>query len=210
MRRCSRRSRSAVGARSTGPRLQSRLSRRRPRGRLDLAAPPPEPAGRVTALAARAFEGHVECRSTAIGNAALSSLEDTRIGIIGLGYVGLPLAVEFGKRYPTVGFDIKTGRIAELKSGKDSTLETTSEELSSAKHLVFTTDKADLARCNTFIVTVPTPVGKNNRPLLTPLKAASETVGSVLKEGDVVVYESTVYPGCTEEFCVPILEEHSG
>ena len=140
----------------------------------------------------------------------MRSLADTRIGIIGLGYVGLPLAVEFGKRYPTVGFDIKPGRVAELKSGKDSTLETTSEELAAAKHLTFTTDKNELAACNTFIVTVPTPVGKNNRPLLSPLKGASETVGSVLKEGDVVVYESTVYPGCTEEYCVPILEGRSG
>ena len=141
---------------------------------------------------------------------ALRSVQDTRIGIIGLGYVGLPLAVEFGKRYPTTGFDIKAARIAELKSGKDSTLETTTEELASAKRLTFTTDKNELAKCNTFIVTVPTPVGKNNRPLLAPLKGASETVGSVLKKGDVVVYESTVYPGCTEEYCVPILEERSG
>ena len=143
-------------------------------------------------------------------NGPLRTLKDTRIGIIGLGYVGLPLAVEFGKRYPTVGFDIKAGRIAELESGKDSTLETTSEELASAKHLTFTTDKSALANCNAFIVTVPTPVGKNNRPLLAPLKGASETVGSVLKKGDVVVYESTVYPGCTEEYCVPILEGRSG
>jgi UDP-N-acetyl-D-glucosamine/UDP-N-acetyl-D-galactosamine dehydrogenase len=140
----------------------------------------------------------------------LRSLADTRIGIIGLGYVGLPLAVEFGKRYPTVGFDIKAGRIAELKSGKDSTLETTSEELASARRLTFTTDKSQLATCNTFIVTVPTPVGRNNRPVFTPLEGASETIGSVLKKGDVVVYESTVYPGCTEEYCVPILEERSG
>jgi UDP-N-acetyl-D-glucosamine/UDP-N-acetyl-D-galactosamine dehydrogenase len=139
----------------------------------------------------------------------LRTIKDTRIGIIGLGYVGLPLAVEFGKHYPTVGFDIKADRIAELKSGKDSTLETTSEELASAKHLTFTTDKSELAKCNTFIITVPTPVGKNNRPLLTPLKGASETVGSVLKKDDVVVYESTVYPGCTEEYCVPILEARS-
>jgi UDP-N-acetyl-D-galactosamine dehydrogenase len=143
-------------------------------------------------------------------NGPLRTLKDTRIGIIGLGYVGLPLAVEFGKRYPTVGFDIKAGRIAELESGKDATLETTSEELASAKHLTFTTDKSALANCNAFIVTVPTPVGKNNRPLLAPLKGASETVGSVLKKGDVVVYESTVYPGCTEEYCVPILEGRSG
>src|SRR6478752_295770 len=143
-------------------------------------------------------------------NGPLRTLKDTRIGIIGLGYVGLPLAVEFGKRYPTVGFDIKAGRIAELESGKDSTLETTSEELASAEHLTFTTDKSELAKCNTLIVTVPTPVGKNNRPVLTPLKGASETVGGVLKKGDVVVYESTVYPGCTEEYCVPILEARSG
>jgi UDP-N-acetyl-D-galactosamine dehydrogenase len=137
-------------------------------------------------------------------------LDDTRIGIIGLGYVGLPLAVEFGKRYPTVGFDIKEGRVAELAAGKDSTLETNSEELRAAKKLKFSTQKSALADCNTYIVTVPTPVGKNNRPLLNPLKGASETVGSVLKKGDVVVYESTVYPGCTEEYCVPILEERSG
>jgi UDP-N-acetyl-D-galactosamine dehydrogenase len=140
----------------------------------------------------------------------LRSLKDTKIGIIGLGYVVLPLAVEFGKQYSTVGFDIKTGRIAELKAGKDTTLETTGEELASARNLTFTSDKSELGKCNTFIVTVPTPVGKNNRPVLTPLKGASETVGSVLKKGDVVVYESTVYPGCTEEYCIPILEETSG
>jgi len=140
----------------------------------------------------------------------LNSLENARIGIIGLGYVGLPLAVEFGKRYPTIGFDIKAPRIAELRAGKDSTLETTSEELAEAKKLSFTADKSELETCNTYIVTVPTPVGKNHRPVLTPLKGASETVGSVLKRGDVVVYESTVYPGCTEEYCIPILEETSG
>jgi UDP-N-acetyl-D-glucosamine/UDP-N-acetyl-D-galactosamine dehydrogenase len=140
----------------------------------------------------------------------LRSLQDTRVGITGLGYVGLPLAVEFGKRYPTVGFDIKADRIAELKAGKDSTRETTPEELAAAKYLTFTSDKSELAKCNTFIVTVPTPVGKNNRPVFTPLKGASETVGSVLKPDDVVIYESTVYPGCTEEYCVPILEKMSG
>jgi UDP-N-acetyl-D-glucosamine/UDP-N-acetyl-D-galactosamine dehydrogenase len=138
------------------------------------------------------------------------SVKDTRIGIIGLGYVGLPLAVEFGKHYPTVGFDIKKDRIAELENGDDSTLETTTEELRGAKQLTYSTDRKALADCNTFIVTVPTPVGKNNRPVLTPLKGASETVGSVLKKDDVVVYESTVYPGCTEEYCVPILEQRSG
>jgi UDP-N-acetyl-D-galactosamine dehydrogenase len=140
----------------------------------------------------------------------LRSLKDTRIGVIGLGYVGLPLAVEFGKRYPTVGFDIKTERVAELSRGEDSTLETTSDELQAAKHLSYSTDREALKDCNTFIVTVPTPVGKNNRPVLTPLKGASETVGPALKKGDVVVYESTVYPGCTEEYCVPILEQKSG
>jgi UDP-N-acetyl-D-galactosamine dehydrogenase len=140
----------------------------------------------------------------------LKSPKDARLGIIGLGYVGLPLAVEFGKHYPTVGFDIKAPRIEELKAGRDSTLETTPAELAAAKQLSFTTNKSDLKSCNTFIVTVPTPVGKNNRPVLSPLKGASETVGSVLKAGDVVVYESTVYPGCTEEYCVPILEQHSG
>jgi UDP-N-acetyl-D-galactosamine dehydrogenase len=130
--------------------------------------------------------------------------------VIGLGYVGLPLAVEFSKRYSTVGFDINPDRIAELSAGRDSTLEASSEELASATKLTFTTDKSKLAECNTYIVTVPTPVGKNNRPVLAPLKGASETVGSVLKQGDVVIYESTVYPGCTEEYCVPILEEESG
>jgi UDP-N-acetyl-D-galactosamine dehydrogenase len=140
----------------------------------------------------------------------LRSLNDTRIGIIGLGYVGLPLAVEFGKHFPTLGFDVKKDRIAELEGGRDSTLECTAEELGAAKHLKFSTDKQSLAECNTYIVTVPTPVGKNNRPVLTPLKGASETIGSVLKTGDVVVYESTVYPGCTEEYCVPILERKSG
>jgi len=140
----------------------------------------------------------------------LRSLKDTRIGIIGLGYVGLPLAVEFGKHYPTLGFDINKARIAELMRGEDSTLETTGEELRAANHLTYSTDREALKACNTFIVTVPTPVGKNNRPVLTPLKGASDTVGAALKKGDVVVYESTVYPGCTEEYCVPILEQKSG
>jgi UDP-N-acetyl-D-glucosamine/UDP-N-acetyl-D-galactosamine dehydrogenase len=140
----------------------------------------------------------------------LRSVSDTRIGIIGLGYVGLPLAVEFGKHFPTVGFDIKQDRIAELERGVDTTLETTGEELRAAKKLEFSGDKRSLAKCNTFIVTVPTPVDKVNRPVLSPLKGASEAVGSVLKKGDVVVYESTVYPGCTEEYCVPILEQQSG
>jgi UDP-N-acetyl-D-galactosamine dehydrogenase len=140
----------------------------------------------------------------------LYALNDTRIGIIGLGYVGLPLAVEFGKHHPTVGFDIKEDRIAELKRGTDSTLETTSEELRAARRLTFSSEISALADCNTFIVTVPTPVDKVNRPVLSPLKGASETVGSVLKKNDVVVYESTVYPGATEEDCIPLIEQISG
>jgi UDP-N-acetyl-D-galactosamine dehydrogenase len=133
-----------------------------------------------------------------------------RIGIIGLGYVGLPLAVEFGKKYPTVGFAIKTDRVAELEGGTDSTLECSSEELAEATQLSYASDKAALADCNFFIVTVPTPIGDGNRPLLTPLKSASRLLGEVISEGDIVVYESTVYPGATEEFCVPFLEQGSG
>ena len=132
------------------------------------------------------------------------------IGIIGLGYVGLPLAVEFGKRYPTVGFDIKSSRVAELKGGHDSTLEASSDELASATQLSFTSVPKELEACNFYIVTVPTPIGDGNRPLLTPLRKASETLGTVLGKGDVVVYESTVYPGATEDFCVPFLEKGSG
>ncbi len=133
-----------------------------------------------------------------------------RVGVIGLGYVGLPLAVEFGRKYPTVGFDVKADRVAELEAGIDSTLETSAEELDAAKHLSFTTDAAKIADCNFYVVTVPTPIGDSNRPLLTPLRNASETLGDVIKNGDVVVYESTVYPGATEEFCVPIVEKGSG
>ena len=138
------------------------------------------------------------------------SLSGCRIGIIGLGYVGLPLAVEFGKRYPTMGFDINAGRVAELKRGRDSTLETTRAELKSAKQLSFTTKISDLKRCRVYIVTVPTPIDQYKRPDLRPLIGASESVGKVLSKGNVVVYESTVYPGCTEEVCVPILERESG
>jgi UDP-N-acetyl-D-galactosamine dehydrogenase len=136
--------------------------------------------------------------------------EKLRIGIVGLGYVGLPLAVEFGKKYPTVGFDIHAGRVAELEGGTDSTLECSSEELAEAKHLEYTSDVAGIEDCNFYIVTVPTPIGDGNRPLLTPLRAASNTLGGVIKKGDIVVYESTVYPGATEEFCVPLLEAGSG
>jgi len=137
-------------------------------------------------------------------------INNIRIGIIGLGYVGLPLAVEFGKIYPTVGFDIKADRVAELISGVDSTLESSEEELRSAENLRFSTEPAALADCNFYIVTVPTPIDQNNRPVLIPLHEASELLGSVLRKGDVVVYESTVYPGATEEFCTPILESVSG
>ena len=137
-------------------------------------------------------------------------LKNIRIGIVGLGYVGLPLAVEFGKKYPTVGFDIHEGRVNELKDGKDSTLECSSEELAEATHLAYTSDVDDIADCNFYVVTVPTPIGDSNRPLLTPLRAASDTLGKILKPGDIVVYESTVYPGATEEFCVPLLEAGSG
>lgn len=137
-------------------------------------------------------------------------LSEIKISIIGLGYVGLPLAVEFGRQRAVVGFDINQQRIDELKSGHDVTLETTSEELSAASHLAFTTSIDDLRACNCYIVTVPTPIDDYKRPDLTPLIKASETVGKVLKQGDIVIYESTVYPGCTEEDCVPALEKFSG
>ncbi len=135
---------------------------------------------------------------------------DTPIAVIGLGYVGLPLAVEFGKYRPVIGFDISQARIAELQAGRDSTLETTPEDLAAARHLTCTSDLAALRPCRIFIVTVPTPVDEYKRPDLTPLLKASETVGKVLKAGDLVIYESTVYPGCTEEDCAPVLERHSG
>ena len=133
-----------------------------------------------------------------------------KIAIIGLGYVGLPLAVEFGKKYPTTGFDINGPRIAALISGHDSTLEVDEAELKQATQLNYTTDIERLKSCNIYIVTVPTPIDSHKRPDLTPLEKASETVGKVLSKGDIVIYESTVYPGATEEVCVPILERHSG
>ncbi|MBK6967135.1 MAG: Vi polysaccharide biosynthesis UDP-N-acetylglucosamine C-6 dehydrogenase TviB [Bacteroidales bacterium] len=136
--------------------------------------------------------------------------ESINIGVIGLGYVGLPLAVEFGKKYPVTGFDIHQQRINELVAGHDRTLETSDEDLKSAVHLKYTTNLEDLRVCNYFIVTVPTPIDKHKRPDLTPLLKASESVGKVLKKGDIVIYESTVYPGATEEECVPILEKLSG
>ena len=138
------------------------------------------------------------------------NLRKCRIGVVGLGYVGLPLAVEFGKHFDTTGFDVKAPRIAELKAGRDSTLEVSKAELKGATQLKYTTDLADMKRCQVYIVTVPTPIDEYKRPDLTPLVKASESVGKVLKRGDVVVYESTVYPGCTEEVCVPILERESG
>jgi UDP-N-acetyl-D-glucosamine/UDP-N-acetyl-D-galactosamine dehydrogenase len=140
----------------------------------------------------------------------MQQLDEVKIGVIGLGYVGLPLAVEFGKRFPTVGFDIDASRIAELRAGSDRTLEVDAASMALAKRLSYSDHLDDLRACNVFIVTVPTPIDSAKRPDLTPLKRASETLGTVLKRGDVVVYESTVYPGCTEEVCVPILAAISG
>lgn len=139
-----------------------------------------------------------------------NKLPDIRIAIIGLGYVGLPLAVEFGKKRAVIGFDINKARIEELKSGHDHTLETEPDELRAARHLTFSANAADLAAANCFIVTVPTPIDEHKRPDLTPLVRASELIGKVLKAGDIVIYESTVYPGATEEDCVPVLEKFSG
>ena len=135
--------------------------------------------------------------------------KDTRIAVIGLGYVGLPLAVEFGKKYLTIGFDVNRSRITALISGSDSTLEVDKASLESATHLSYTTDVDKLKACNIYIVTVPTPIDINKRPDLSHLEKASETVGKVLSKDDIVIYESTVYPGATEEVCVPILEKHS-
>lgn len=137
-------------------------------------------------------------------------LGELRIAIIGLGYVGLPLAVEFGKKNPVVGFDIHEKRILELKNGQDHTLEVSAEELKEATQLTYSSNLDDLRNSNFYIVTVPTPIDEVNRPDLTPLKKASETLGKVLKKGDIVVYESTVYPGATEEICIPVLEKFSG
>lgn len=138
------------------------------------------------------------------------SLETIKLAVIGLGYVGLPLAVEFGKTRSVVGFDINTTRIEALRAGTDSTLEVDDDELKSATHLSFSTNLDDIADCNVYIVTVPTPIDAHKRPNLTPLIKASETIGKVLKRGDLVIYESTVYPGATEEDCVPVLERVSG
>lgn len=141
---------------------------------------------------------------------ALPDLENAKIGVLGLGYVGLPLAVEFGQVRPTIGFDINSARVAELNGGHDRTKETTPQELQGAEHLVMTDDTEMLKDCDIYIVTVPTPIDAHNQPDLTPLVKASQTVGQVLSKGNIVIYESTVYPGATEEVCVPIVEKISG
>ena len=138
------------------------------------------------------------------------SLTDLKIGIIGLGYVGLPLAVEFGKKFPVTGFDINQGRIAQLQSGHDSTLEVSDEELKQSPQLSFSYTVSDLESCNVYIVTVPTPIDAHKQPDLTPLIKASEMLGKVVKNGDIIIYESTVYPGATEEACLPVVERVSG
>lgn len=138
------------------------------------------------------------------------NIANEKIAVVGLGYVGLPLAVEFGKRREVIGFDISPSRIAELRNGIDSTLEVGKDEIGSARKLAFSDRLDELSECGVFIVTVPTPIDKANRPDLTPLIAASKAIGKVMKPGAIVIYESTVYPGCTEEVCVPLLEAASG
>ena len=137
-------------------------------------------------------------------------LNDVKIAIVGLGYVGLPLAVEFGKKLPTIGFDINLERVRELKSGNDNTLEVDPDEMAEATKLSYTSELKDISTCNVFIVTVPTPIDEYNRPDLGPLEKSSVSIGSILKKNDIVIYESTVYPGATEEVCIPILEKESG
>ena len=136
--------------------------------------------------------------------------ENTRIAVIGLGYVGLPLAVEFGKKFPTIGLDINTRRVQELRNGIDNTLETETHELAAAVKLTYTTDPEDLKAATVYIVTVPTPIDEYKQPDLTPLEKASMTLGKVIKKGDIAIFESTVYPGATEEYCVPVIERVSG
>ena len=140
----------------------------------------------------------------------MKQLSQVKIAIIGLGYVGLPLAVEFGKRYSTLGFDVNQTRISELNQGRDHTLEVSSEELAMSEQLTYTAEVADLLLANVYIVTVPTPINEHHQPDLTPLIKASETIGKVIKQGDIVIYESTVYPGATEEDCIPVIERVSG
>jgi UDP-N-acetyl-D-galactosamine dehydrogenase len=139
----------------------------------------------------------------------LHSLQNVKLGIIGLGYVGLPLAVEFGKKYPTLGFDINTKRVGELKQGHDFTLEVSSEELADSEYISYSAEVDDLKNCNIYIVTVPTPIDKHKQPDLTPLVKASAMLAKVINKGDIVIYESTVYPGATEEVCLPEIERHS-
>lgn len=138
------------------------------------------------------------------------NLGDTRIGVVGLGYVGLPLAVEFGRHYPTVGFDVKASRVAELRAGHDSSLEVEPADLRAVTRLCYADGPQDLAACNVIVVTVPTPVNEHKQPDLGPLQSASRTIGEIIRPGTVVVFESTVYPGATEEVCVPIIESVSG
>jgi UDP-N-acetyl-D-galactosamine dehydrogenase len=140
----------------------------------------------------------------------LVQLDNANVGIIGLGYVGLPLAVEFGKKFPTVGFDINTSRVEELIQGHDFTLEVSTEELASASHIQYSADVNKLSACNVYIVTVPTPIDKHKQPDLSPLVKASAMLAKVINKGDIVIYESTVYPGATEEVCLPEVERHSG
>jgi UDP-N-acetyl-D-glucosamine/UDP-N-acetyl-D-galactosamine dehydrogenase len=140
----------------------------------------------------------------------MNKIENSQIAVIGLGYVGLPLAVEFGKQFKTFGFDINESRVKELLSGSDSTMEVSSDQLKDSTNLSFSTDITDIKNCNIFIVTVPTPIDKHKNPDLTPLIRASASVGSVIKKDDIIIYESTVYPGATEEVCVPVLEQQSG
>ncbi len=143
-------------------------------------------------------------------NAPLPVLENARVAVIGLGYVGLPLAVAFGRKYPTVGFDINTARVEELRQHRDHTLEVSADELKAASALSIHSDPAELRTCDIFVVTVPTPIDEFKRPDLTPLESASRTVGRAIKKGGIAIYESTVYPGATEEICVPIIERESG
>ena len=148
--------------------------------------------------------------SDAVSTTSMLTILSPRIAIVGLGYVGLPLAVEFGKKFETIGFDINARRVAELREGRDSTAECSPDELAASPQLLYADALEQIRDCNVYIVTVPTPIDAAKRPDLTPLVKASQAIGSVLKPGDVVVYESTVYPGCTEEVCVPLLEKASG
>ncbi len=140
----------------------------------------------------------------------IGSMDDISLGIVGLGYVGLPLAVEFGKKLKTIGFDISTQRIEALCAGHDATREVSGDMLRDARHLSFTSEAERLATCNVFVVTVPTPIDDYKRPDFRPLEMASKTIGAQMNKGAIVIYESTVYPGATEEVCVPLLEEASG